>query len=104
VFPALAASRVDQVSIECQGSRVPTSLLSLLAGKDVLLGVIDVATDTVETPDQVATTIGAAIEHVPSERVLASTNCGMAPMRREVALAKLAALAQGAALARRRFG
>jgi 5-methyltetrahydropteroyltriglutamate--homocysteine methyltransferase len=104
VFPALAASRVDQVSIECQGSRVPTSLLSLLAGKDVLLGVIDVATDTVETPDQVATTIGEAIEHVPRQRVLASTNCGMAPMRREVALAKLAALAQGAALARRRFG
>jgi len=104
VFPALAASRIAQVSIECRNSRVPTSLLSLLAGKDVLVGVIDVATDVVETPDEVAATIGEAMRFVPKERIIASTNCGMAPMRRDVALAKLAALSQGAALARRRFG
>ena len=104
VFPALAASRIDQVSVECRNSRVPTSLLSLLRGKDVLLGVIDVATDAVETPDQVAATIGEALEHVPKERILACTNCGMAPMRREVARAKLVALSEGAALARRWFG
>src|SRR5437016_1962453 len=103
VFPALAASRIAQVSIECRNSRVPASLLSLLAGKDVLVGVIDVATDVVETPDEVAATIGEAMRFVPKERIIASTNCGMAPMRRDVALAKLAALAQGAALARRRF-
>jgi 5-methyltetrahydropteroyltriglutamate--homocysteine methyltransferase len=104
VFPALAASRIDQVSIECRNSRVPVSLLSLLRGKDVMLGVIDVATDAVETPDQVASTIGQVLEFVPQERIVACTNCGMAPMRREVALAKLAALTEGAALARQRFG
>jgi 5-methyltetrahydropteroyltriglutamate--homocysteine methyltransferase len=104
IFPSLAASRLDQVSIECRNSRVPASLLSLLDGKDVLLGVIDVATDTVETPDEVAATIAEALRYVPRERILASTNCGMAPMRREVALAKLGALTQGAALARQRFG
>jgi 5-methyltetrahydropteroyltriglutamate--homocysteine methyltransferase len=104
IFPSLAASRLDQVSIECRNSRVPASLLSLLDGKDVLLGVIDVATDTVETPDEVAATIGEALRYVPRERILASTNCGMAPMRREIALAKLGALTQGAALARQRFG
>ena len=104
IFPALAASRIDQVSVECQGSRVPTSLLSLLRGKDVLLGVIDVATDAVETPEQVATKIWEAAEHVSRERILACTNCGMAPMRREVALAKLAALSAGATVARERLG
>src|SRR5436853_4146626 len=67
IFPALARSKINQVSVECRGSRVPTSLLSLLQGKDVLLGVIDVATDLVETPGQVASTIGEAIEHVPRE-------------------------------------
>jgi 5-methyltetrahydropteroyltriglutamate--homocysteine methyltransferase len=103
IFPALAASRLDQVSIECRSSRVPTSLLSLLEGKDVLLGVIDVATDAVETPEEVAATIGEAMRHVPPERIVACTNCGMAPMRREVALAKLDALTAGAALARERF-
>jgi 5-methyltetrahydropteroyltriglutamate--homocysteine methyltransferase len=104
IFPCLAASRLDQVSIECRNSRVPVSLLSLLAGKDVLLGVIDVGTDTVETPDEVAATIGEALRYVPRERIVACTNCGMAPMRREVALAKLGSLTQGAALARQRFG
>jgi 5-methyltetrahydropteroyltriglutamate--homocysteine methyltransferase len=104
IFPALAASRVDQVSVECRGSRVPVSLLSLLEGKDVLVGVIDVATDAVETPEEVAATIGEAMRYVAPERMVACTNCGMAPMRRDIALAKLDALAQGAALARERFG
>jgi 5-methyltetrahydropteroyltriglutamate--homocysteine methyltransferase len=104
IFPALAASRIDQVSVECRNSKVPLGLLSLLAGKDVLVGAIDVATDQVETPDDVADTIGEAMRHVPRERIVACTNCGMAPMRRDVALAKLAALGAGAALARQRFG
>src|ERR1700720_3786273 len=102
IFPALAASRIDQVSVECRSSRVPLSLLGLLAGKDVLVGAIDVATDAVETPDDVAATLGEALKYVPKERIVACTNCGMAPMRRDIALAKLAALAQGAALARQR--
>jgi 5-methyltetrahydropteroyltriglutamate--homocysteine methyltransferase len=77
------------------------SLLHLLDGKDVQVGVIDVATDEVETPEQVAAVIGEAMKYVPRERIIASTNCGMAPIRRDIAYAKLAALAQGAALARK---
>src|SRR6185295_11403170 len=74
IFPALAASRIDQVSVECRNSRVPTSLLALLAGKDVLVGAIDVASDDVETPEQVAATIEQAARHVPRERIIACTN------------------------------
>jgi 5-methyltetrahydropteroyltriglutamate--homocysteine methyltransferase len=104
IFPALAASRIDQVSVECRNSRVPTSLLGLLSGKDVLVGAIDVASDVVETPEDVAAVISEALKHVPKERIIACTNCGMAPMRRDVAGAKLVALGRGAALARQRFG
>jgi 5-methyltetrahydropteroyltriglutamate--homocysteine methyltransferase len=104
IFPALSASRIGQVSVECRNSKVPLNLLSLLKGKDVLVGVIDVATDEVETPEQVAATIAVVMQHVPKERIVAGTNCGMAPMRREIAQAKLDALGRGAALARKRFG
>lgn len=103
IFPALARSRLDQVSLECRNSKVPLSLLSLLKGKDILVGVIDVATDIVETPEDVAATIEAAMKYVPKERIVACTNCGMAPMRRDIAEAKLKALGKGAALARKRF-
>jgi len=102
-FPVLAASRIDQVSLECINSRVPMRLLGLLTGKDVLVGAIDVATDEVETPEQVAAVIADALEFVPAERLFPCTNCGMAPMSREVAGAKLVALGQGAALARERL-
>jgi 5-methyltetrahydropteroyltriglutamate--homocysteine methyltransferase len=100
-FPALANSRIDQVSLECINSHVPMSVLKLLDGKDVLLGVIDVATDAIETPEQVAAVIARASDYVPKHKIIPCTNCGMAPMRREVAAKKLEALAQGAALARR---
>ena len=103
-FPALAASRLSEVSLECIHSKVPIELLSLLKGKDVQIGVIDVANDTVETPEQVAATIEAALKHVPKERIIVGTNCGMAPMRREIAEAKLMALGAGAALAREKLG
>ncbi len=102
-FPALARSQIDQVSLECINSRVPISVLKLLEGKDVLIGVIDVATDTVETPEEVAAVIGKAAEYVPAQKIIACTNCGMAPMRREIAAMKLEALARGAALARETF-
>ena len=104
IFPALAKSHINQVSIECIHSHVPLQLLSLLAGKDVLAGVIDVASDTVETPEEIAGVISEVMKHVPKEHIVACTNCGMAPMRREVAEAKLVALGKGAALARERFG
>jgi 5-methyltetrahydropteroyltriglutamate--homocysteine methyltransferase len=104
IFPALAGSRLDQVSVECIHARVPMELLKLLSGKDVLVGVIDVAAQTVETPEEVAGVIAEAMKHVPRERLFPCTNCGMAPMARQVAEAKLAALGAGAALARERFG
>jgi 5-methyltetrahydropteroyltriglutamate--homocysteine methyltransferase len=104
IFPAIAKSRIDQVSVECINSRVPVSLLKLLAGKDVLLGVIDVANDKVETPEEVSRVIGEALQYVSKDRLQACTNCGMAPMDRGIAEAKLAALGAGAELARKRFG
>ena len=102
VFPALAASSIDQVSLECIHSHVPPELMALLKGKEVMVGVIDVASDQVETAEEVAQTIETALRFVPRERLIACTNCGMAPMSREVAEAKLRALAQGAALAAQR--
>jgi 5-methyltetrahydropteroyltriglutamate--homocysteine methyltransferase len=104
VFPALAASSIDQVSLECYHSHVPPQLMKLLEGKDVMVGVIDVASDEIETPEQVADTIGSALQYVARERLIACTNCGLAPMDRAVALKKLEALAKGAELARRRYG
>jgi 5-methyltetrahydropteroyltriglutamate--homocysteine methyltransferase len=104
IFPALAKSRIDQVSLECINSRVPTSLLALLEGKDVLLGAIDVASDKVESPEEVAATIRRAMEFVPAERLQPCTNCGLAPLDRRVANGKLQALAAGAALMRKELG
>src|SRR6202050_184838 len=103
-FSALAKSRIDQVSLECINSHVPMSVLKLLDGKDVLVGAIDVATDRIETPEEVAAVIGKAAEYVPAQKIIACTNCGMAPMRREIAALKLEALGRGAALAREKFG
>ena len=102
IFPALARSSIQQVSLECVHSHVPPQLMALLQGKDVMVGVIDVASDQVETAEEVADTIGLALQYVPREHLIACTNCGLAPMHRELALRKLEALARGAALASRR--
>ena len=99
-FPLLARSNIDQVSLECANSHVPIELLSMLKGKDVLVGAIDVANDAIETPQQVAATIREAMKHVAPERLFPCTNCGMVPLSREVARGKMAALAAGAALVR----
>jgi 5-methyltetrahydropteroyltriglutamate--homocysteine methyltransferase len=104
IFPALAKSRIKQVSLECIHSKVPIELLKLLKGKDVLVGVIDVASDRVETPEEVSAVIEKALQFVPAKHLFPCTNCGMAPMDREVALKKLRALAAGAALARKKLG
>jgi 5-methyltetrahydropteroyltriglutamate--homocysteine methyltransferase len=103
-FPALARSRIDQVSLECINSHVPMRVLKLLDGKDVLVGVIDVATEAIESADEIAGVIGEALKYVPKEKIIACTNCGMAPMRRDVAVKKLEALGRGTALARQKFG
>ena len=103
-FPVLAASRIDQVSLECANSHVPISLIGLLQGKDVLVGAIDVASDAIETPEQVAATIRAALDYVAPEHLYPCTNCGMTPLKRGVAVAKLEALGAGAAIVRAELG
>jgi len=103
-FPLLANSRIAQVSLECANSHVPIDLVGLLTGKDVLVGAIDVASDLVETPEDVARTIRAALRFVPAERLYPCTNCGMVPLSRDVARSKLGALAAGAALVRDELG
>jgi 5-methyltetrahydropteroyltriglutamate--homocysteine methyltransferase len=104
IFPTLAKSRLDQVSLECRNSKVPMDLLALLPGKTIQVGAIDVATDAIETANDVAAVVAQAQRHVPADRIIVSTNCGMAPMQAEVAWGKLAALMEGTALARQRFG
>ena len=100
IFPLLAGSTIDQISLECARSRVPLELIALLEGKDVLVGAIDVASERIETPQEVAQTIRAALKYVPAERLFACTNCGMVPLPRHVAEGKLMALGAGAALVR----
>ncbi len=101
IFPALNESRIGQVSLECANAHVPPALMGLLKDKHVLVGVIDVATDKIETPEEVAANIKAATAFVDPERMQPCTNCGLAPLAREVAAGKLHALGAGAALARK---
>ena len=104
IFPAIEKSPIQQVAIECRNSKVPLDLLALLPGKVVQAGVIDVASDTVETAEDVVKVIEAVSKFVPLSDIVATTNCGMAPMRRDIAEAKLAALGAGAKLARQKLG
>lgn len=104
IFPAIDASPIQQVAIECRNSKVPLDLLALLKTKIVQAGVIDVASDAVETAEDVVKVIDAVSKFVPKSNIIATTNCGMAPMRREIAEAKLMALGAGAALAREKLG
>jgi len=101
IFPALNASRLDQVSLECAGSRVPLSLMGLLKHKDVMVGAVEVTPDKVEAPEEVAATIRAAMGHVDAERLFPCTNCGMVPIPYDIALGKIRSLAAGAALVRK---
>jgi 5-methyltetrahydropteroyltriglutamate--homocysteine methyltransferase len=99
-FPVLARSTIDQISLECKNSKVPLELIGLLKGKDVMVGAIDVATEKIETPEEVARTIRAALEHVAPDKLYPCTNCGMVPLPRASAVGKLRALAAGAAIVR----
>lgn len=103
-FPVIAKSKIKQVSIECKNSHVPMHLMKLLDGKDILVGCIDVANDRVETPEEIVATISEAMKYAARDKIFPCTNCGMAPMRREIAYAKLTALGTGAVLARKKFG
>lgn len=101
VFPKLQRSNIDIISLECHNSRVPIELLGLLRGKKVMVGAIDVATDTIETPEEVADTLRKALEFVDADKLYPCTNCGMAPLSRQIARGKLNALSAGADIVRR---
>ena len=103
-LPLLAQSSIDQVSVECAASGVDIRVLSLLKGKDVLLGVIDVGTETIESPEEVADRIRKALPYVSPERLMPCTDCGMVPRSREAAAGKMRALAAGAAIVRKELG
>ena len=104
IFPKIQTSNIDIVSLECHNSHVPLELMELIRGKKVMVGAIDVATNTIETPEEVAQTLHKALEFVAIENLYPSTNCGMAPLSREVARGKLSALSAGAALVRNELG
>jgi 5-methyltetrahydropteroyltriglutamate--homocysteine methyltransferase len=99
-FPLLQRSTIDIVSLECHRSHVPMELIELIRGKKVMLGAIDVATEMIETPDDVADTLRSALEFVDPDKLIPSSNCGMAPLSRTVALEKLSALHAGADIVR----
>ncbi|KFI12318.1 methionine synthase [Vibrio coralliilyticus] len=101
VFPKLQQSNIDIISLECHNSRVPIELLELIRGKKVMVGAIDVATNTVETPEEVADTLRKALQYVDADKLYPCTNCGMAPLPRDVSRGKLNALAAGAEIIRR---
>lgn len=101
VFPKLQKSNIDIISLECHNSRVPIELLELIRGKKVMVGAIDVATDTIETAEEVASTLREALKYVDADKLYPCTNCGMAPLSREVARGKLNALSAGAELVRK---
>ncbi|WP_105168100.1 methionine synthase [Pseudoalteromonas sp. T1lg23B] len=100
VFPKLKKSNIDIISLECHNSQVPIELLELIRGKKVMVGAIDVASDTIETADEVANTLRKALEFVDADKLYPCTNCGMAPLPRAVASAKLNALSEGANIVR----
>ena len=100
VFPKLQQSAIDIVSLECINSRVPMDLIELIRGKKVMVGAIDVATNTIETPEQVASVLREALKFVEADKLYPSTNCGMPPLSRQVARGKLRALSAGAAIIR----
>ena len=101
IFPKLQQSNIDLISLECQNSRVPMDLIELIRGKKVMVGAIDVATSTVETPEEVASTLRKALQFVDVDKLYPSTNCGMTPLSRQVATGKLNALSAGAAIVRK---
>ncbi|EOW6615214.1 methionine synthase [Vibrio fluvialis] len=100
VFPKLQQSNIDIISLECHNSRVPIELLELVRGKKVMVGAIDVATNTIETPEEVADTLRKALQFVDADKLYPCTNCGMAPLSRDVARGKLNALSVGAEIIR----
>ncbi|KXG84186.1 methionine synthase [Agrobacterium bohemicum] len=100
-FPKLQKSSINLISLECHNSHVPMDLMELIRGKKVMVGAIDVASYAIETPEEVADTLRKALQFVDADKLYPCTNCGMAPLPRHVATAKLRALGAGADIIRR---
>jgi 5-methyltetrahydropteroyltriglutamate--homocysteine methyltransferase len=100
-LPQLADSIAEQISIEAAQPTLDLGVLKALAGKTIILGVIDLGNATVETPEEVARRIRRGLEHLPPERLIAAPDCGMKYLSRPAAFGKLKALADGAAIVRR---
>lgn len=99
-FPAIQKSKIDIVSLECHNGRVPLEVLEMIRGKKVMVGAIDVASTQIETPEEVAATLREALKYVDADKLYPCTNCGMAPLSREVARDKLKALRAGSEIVR----
>jgi 5-methyltetrahydropteroyltriglutamate--homocysteine methyltransferase len=99
-LPELAAAPVDQISIETAQSNLDTAVLETLPGKTIILGVLDLSSHDVETPETVADRIRRALPHVPPERVVVAPDCGLKYLPRDVAFGKMEAMVAGAALVR----
>jgi 5-methyltetrahydropteroyltriglutamate--homocysteine methyltransferase len=99
-LPQLADSIAAQISIEAAQPKLDLGVLADLAGKTIILGVINLGDPAVETADQVAARIRAALEHVTPERLVPAPDCGMKYLPRDTAFGKLCALSAGARMVR----
>jgi 5-methyltetrahydropteroyltriglutamate--homocysteine methyltransferase len=99
-LPQLADTVAQQISIEAAEPKIDLGVLADLSAKQIMLGVLDLGSAEVETPEQVATRIRAGLKHVAAERLIPAPDCGMKYMPRERAFGKLRALAAGAAIVR----
>ena len=97
----LAETRASQISIEAAQPRLDLGVLRALAPKSVMVGVIDLGTTAIETPELVAERIRAALKYIAPDKLVAAPDCGMKYLERDVAFGKLAALARGAAIVRK---
>ena len=99
IFPALNKSNLNQISLEFAGSNVPPELMLLLPDKEIMVGVITVVADKIESPEEVKHNIASALKYVERERLIACSNCGMAPLPKQIAIKKIKALGRGTRLA-----
>ena len=99
IFPALNKSSLNQISLEFAGSNVPPELMLLLPDKEIMVGVITVVADKIESPEEVKHNIASALKYVERERLIACSNCGMAPLPKQIAIKKIKALGRGTRLA-----
>ena len=98
IFPQLAKSSINQVSLECINSKVPMELISLLENKEVMVGVIDVANNEIESSEEILKVLNTASTFIDKSKITACTNCGLVPLNRSIARKKMEALVKGTLL------